>query len=57
MTRTPTSLRGNQRGSAESEDESPDSQSPGKEDQAPLRGRKAQASRGLEDVEMAGTKA
>ena len=57
MTRTPTSLRANDRGSAESEDESPDSQNAGKEEKTPSRGRKGQAPRGPEDVEMEGIKA
>ena len=56
MIRTPTSLRDSQRGSAES-DESADTPSPGKEEKTPSRGRKAQASKGSEDVEMAGTMA
>lgn len=57
MTRTPPSLRGNQHDSAGSEEDSPDSQSPRQEDRRITRGRKAQALKGTEDVEMAGTKA
>ena len=56
MTRNRTSLRGSQPGSGESEDESADAQSSGKEQKTPSRGRKAQALTNPEDVEMVGAK-